>query len=77
MSLFLALLLLRRRRSKTLTLQQAGKTTRKGYRISRMALIPADSSPWQFLYNSQSDDALIVVPGFNHSAFDKFGISPE
>jgi hypothetical protein len=60
----------RRRRRAALALKENATTKRNKYRIPRIALLPADSSPWQYLYDSGSDAALIVVSGFNHAAFD-------
>ena len=74
MTAFLAIFLLHRRNRKLRSLETNERAKRNRYRTPRSALVPAESSPWQYLYSSGSDSALIVVSGFNHAAFEGFVI---
>jgi hypothetical protein len=42
---------------------------RRDRRIPRIALLSPDESPWQRLYSSGNDQAMITVTGFDHQAF--------
>ena len=44
-------------------------TWRRDRRIPRCALVDPSASPWEKLYSSGSDQALITVTGFDHAAF--------
>ena len=42
---------------------------RRDRRIPRVALVDPKQSPWQKLYSSGNNQALVTVTGFDHEAF--------
>jgi hypothetical protein len=72
LSWILLYLVLRRRRKERECfrgLLSAEGRRRRQRNLPRPSLLIPTASPWQQLYNSKDDAALITVTGFDHTAF--------